>query len=571
MDKYIVLRHRSGSKANKIDKYELNGFTGLMFGREEDCSVRYDAKLDDLVGRKHASISADNQSFDTFSITDLSSRNGTFVNQKRITGKHSLQPGDFVQLGIGGPEFEFDLDPRPPSVPGETRMVNLFESKGIAQETRIGSIPSATPAPVNINFKDNYGKKTVELIIGRIKHNNKVTVISTVAILSAIVIALGLYINYVVNKTRADNQADQVSSNPINEAEMISANYRNSIGLIEASWRLRTIDGQPVYHEYVKFGDDVFPVFIQINNRYEPMLTLDERSSTFFSSDSYPNKLIAGIHSGTGFAISADGLILTNRHVAAAWYARYDFRPYAQNSPRSIVLLTDSRGNIDLDKNGNPKGGYIDTNDLPRDWIPAFANSLGGRSLGEKKFEGENISLMVSFPNNPEKKRAELAVPSSRADLATIKLIAIGTPISNVPQFNENYNDIRQGAKIFVMGYPGVTPKTFDIISSSDALNRETQIRERPNPALDAGLLSAIIRDQPFPGEEQSTKDSTKDITVSMGDWYQLNVNATGGGNSGGPVFDDKGKVIAVFTAGSSVAGATVTFAVPIKYAKELF
>ena len=59
--------------------------------------------------------------------------------------------------------------------------------------------------------------------------------------------------------------------------------------------------------------------------------------------------------------------------------------------------------------------------------------------------------------------------------------------------------------------------------------------------------------------------------TVSViGDSYQLQINTTGSGNSGGPVFDDHGRVIGIFYAGLSDGRTAVTFAVPIRYGKEL-
>jgi S1-C subfamily serine protease len=44
---------------------------------------------------------------------------------------------------------------------------------------------------------------------------------------------------------------------------------------------------------------------------------------------------------------------------------------------------------------------------------------------------------------------------------------------------------------------------------------------------------------------------------------------ASGAGNSGGPVFDGKGQVIGLFTYGNT-ANNTVTYAVPIRYARDL-
>ena len=54
-----------------------------------------------------------------------------------------------------------------------------------------------------------------------------------------------------------------------------------------------------------------------------------------------------------------------------------------------------------------------------------------------------------------------------------------------------------------------------------------------------------------------------------FGDVYQLTVNSTGGGNSGGPVMDSRARVIGLFT--YAIQGdVRLTFAVPIRYGMEL-
>jgi S1-C subfamily serine protease len=51
---------------------------------------------------------------------------------------------------------------------------------------------------------------------------------------------------------------------------------------------------------------------------------------------------------------------------------------------------------------------------------------------------------------------------------------------------------------------------------------------------------------------------------------YQVSTLATGHGNSGGPTFDDHGRVVGIFVQGKTGAGASVTYALPIKYGLEL-
>src|SRR6476661_2767846 len=118
----IVLRHLSGSKANQVEEFPLSHFRELVFGRDPSSSVKYDPNRDDLVGRQHAKIVQDPSNPSQFIVTDLNSRNGTFVNRQRIVGSVSIAPGDTVQFGAGGPEFQFDLEPRPQHDMRPTRM-----------------------------------------------------------------------------------------------------------------------------------------------------------------------------------------------------------------------------------------------------------------------------------------------------------------------------------------------------------------------------------------------------------------------------------------------------------------
>jgi hypothetical protein len=62
-------------------------------GRSPDCDIFLD---DVTVSRKHAVLVERNGSF---SIEDLGSLNGTYVNRKRIESAANLQSGDEVQIG----------------------------------------------------------------------------------------------------------------------------------------------------------------------------------------------------------------------------------------------------------------------------------------------------------------------------------------------------------------------------------------------------------------------------------------------------------------------------------------
>jgi len=102
--------------------------------------------------------------------------------------------------------------------------------------------------------------------------------------------------------------------------------------------------------------------------------------------------------------------------------------------------------------------------------------------------------------------------------------------------------------------------------SASPELGRlRTRAEIIPEPTVTDGIVSRI-------GTETKTNDEgTMRLYSTRGDTFQLSVVATGPGNSGGPVFNAAGKVIGLFTAGStSRDGTRVTHAVRIKHGLAL-
>jgi DNA-binding CsgD family transcriptional regulator len=66
----------------------------FVVGRGAQADLQLD---DESVSRRHASFRIDDE--DAASVEDLGSRNGTFVNDRRIAGRVGLAPGDRIALG----------------------------------------------------------------------------------------------------------------------------------------------------------------------------------------------------------------------------------------------------------------------------------------------------------------------------------------------------------------------------------------------------------------------------------------------------------------------------------------
>ena len=563
----IIFRHLSGSKANQVEEFPADSIKELIFGRDDAAQVKYDPARDDLVSRQHAKVVKDPANAGAYILEDLGSRNGTFLNKQRLTGRAAIAPGDVVQFGPGGPEFQFDLDPRP-NVAARTREASIGTLSG-APATREGAamgsgnaaptaFGSGSVPPATGDVKQSVGKATVERMVGETrKQGQKTSLFVGLGGLGLVALVGGSLLmrnsrtesevrsqlNSAQNKIAetqtnvltAENKAAIDKSNaPMTVTEIVSKNS-NAIAQYEVGWKLiYTPNGNQVYHEFYsdpKSGKEL-ALYTEVEGGIEPVLTTT------------PNRHpIGGEHTGSGFAVTNDGFMLTNRHVAACWKTAYQFPTYA--SPGIVKRAT---------------GKYEVLQQAPSDWVPSETKQAGQRLRGG--FEGRNDYFYATFPGQDTRIPTRLALVSDRHDVAMVKIDTPGT-VDKV-EFNDNYDTIKPGDPAIVLGYPGISPGVYGMVRSQDVFNRSSKIREIPNPTVSNGNIGKILR-----GNDDTSRG--KDATISLfGDAYQLTINSTGPGNSGGPVFDDHGRVTAIFFAGKGSQGTNITFAVPIRYGAKL-
>jgi serine protease Do len=177
-----------------------------------------------------------------------------------------------------------------------------------------------------------------------------------------------------------------------------------------------------------------------------------------------------------------------------------------------------------------------------------------------KTLDGRNDYLDITFAKNRLRVPGRLTRVSDEADVAMVKL-DLPQSVHKV-ELNDNYSSIRPGDPITVMGYPSVSPPVYGIVASRDPFSSGQSAHIIPDPTISIGNIARVIRGQ-------STPSVSEAIESSMGDAYQLTVNSTGAGNSGGPVFDEHGHAVGIFTS-SIRSDAMITFAVPIRYGMDL-
>ncbi|HEX7317185.1 MAG TPA: trypsin-like peptidase domain-containing protein [Pyrinomonadaceae bacterium] len=567
----IVLKHLSGSKANQVEEFPLAHVKELILGRDPSSTVKYDPDRDDLVGRQHAKITQDPNDPSQFIVSDLNSRNGTFLNRQRITGTVRVNPGDVVQLGPGGPEFVFEIEPRPA---GATKATRVAQAGPTAPATRVpgGPPPTGGPgfpptgAPQPPPPPHGVGKATVERIVAQnVQQAKKSQSRTYLAVIAAVVVVfLGiagvggfLLWRSMWGASQAAQQAAQTQVDTLkkglDEAKATEAatasmkpadvvkNYGAAVVKIDVAWKLVSQQGNGlVYHQYTVYNGRPAALYVRTaSGAIEPYLTYNSNSL---------NVGIGGRHTGSGFAVSSDGFILTNRHVAAAWESSYQFPPSADNG---ILVAQGPDGKM------TPVAAVPQA---PANWIPAQSKQDG------IAYDGRNDHLDVLFAKSERKLSAKLSAVSPRHDVAMIKVDSPGT--LPAVEINDNYEAIQAGEAAIVLGYPAISAPVYGIVKSQDPMNTETKGIEIPDPTVTVGNIGRVYRSTEGTGGPSVGAEKT---TVSViGDSYQLQINTTGSGNSGGPVFDDHGRVIAIFYAGLSDGRTAVTFAVPIRYGREL-
>ncbi len=541
----LLIRHITGSKKGQVEKFSVADTPEIRIGRGLENDVSFDPIKEDTISRDHCRITQDSTNAERFFISDSKSKNGTFINEVRTSGETELFVGDIVKLGKEGPSFEFDLEPRPKSHIKKTRVIDPV----VAKETKIHSatdLPKATPEKMP-PIKEGIGKNTMQHMIRESEKKSKTGfVITIIAVL--LLASTGGYLLYKKQSVKEIVHVREPKTT-FSPTEIAKAN-KEKVVYIEMAWKLtNTASSEEMYHVYYPIVKDkqikgYSGAYIQNEQgAIVPLLvTKGDYLKALGNAQGIELDLIASGGSGSGFVVDERGFIATNRHVASNWLTSFHFQDYA--FPGVIV---------EPNQNGQfaPAWDKMVTREMVGEWVPG----------NDRRYTGVNTYLDVTFANNSQRTPAKIVRISSTHDVAMIK-IDLPEALPKVELF-DSYEEIQPGDPAIVMGYPGIAPVQLVLKRSQDVFNSNPNITSVPVPTVSTGNVGRMVR-----GSEKNSK--IDDYRSTFGDYYQLTINSTGGGNSGGPMFDDKSRVVGVYSAGKWEPGTSISFAVPIKYVMEL-
>ena len=292
----IELRILSGTRAGHTQSFEQALIT---VGRHPSSDLRFDPTGDIDVSTRHAEIRCAES---RYLIVDLHSTNGTFVNGRQVPAGDSvaLRDGDVIAFGAHGPTA--------------AARTSVHDAT-IAARTAAGRIPASSQPP---------RRPTVERIAVAVHEQTRGL---RIAVLGAIAVLGGLaVVGYWMGHREAADSAQRIKT-------LIAANAATTK---ELQARLRGAGDTTLSKELQRRNDSLLKAVhdasggprsalaqrdLERSHQLQRQLSQMDFSAISAANDAGVVLIVSEIHGksyeATGFAVTASGAVVTNRHVVS--------------------------------------------------------------------------------------------------------------------------------------------------------------------------------------------------------------------------------------------------------------
>lgn len=188
----IYFQHLEGSKKGQVESLDSDR---IHVGRQPGSDLRFDPNKDREVSGSHAEIYRQG---DIYFIQDLQSRNGTYVNSRRINQPTPLGDGDVIEFSSRGPKVVFCT--REPSVGTIVVKEEQIARSGVGSKTVAMMIGDAL-AEAKAGQRGRFGSTTVfmrELLSQARTHSSRRLRLAVICLVILLFEITGgfIYINY---------------------------------------------------------------------------------------------------------------------------------------------------------------------------------------------------------------------------------------------------------------------------------------------------------------------------------------------------------------------------------------
>lgn len=295
----IELRITGGARSGARERFDK---AVVAIGRHPINDLRFDVDRDLEVSSRHAEIRAVGG---RHVLVDIGSTNGTFVNDRRLTGEHELEDGDVIRFGGEGPTAEFRV------------ASDAFAAA--APSTRLSTPAAGAP-------EQGQGRLSTEVRVAIAVEKQTGTLKRLVMGLAAVVIVGAVAAVWLTQKTAAEGRAQLQALLTANDSLSRALERRlEETGIADASLAAARAETERIAAELraqQARGGDVAPLAAEMRDQqartariasmdYGAIAAANQPAVAFLAVE-FPDGSLA---SGTGFNLLASGLIVTNRHV----------------------------------------------------------------------------------------------------------------------------------------------------------------------------------------------------------------------------------------------------------------